>query len=87
MQQLYLLSARFLTYIFRDPQSLIALYAISLFQCLLMCSIFNGIGAQRIWDFDDVKKARNPFAKRTMARKYLAHNLEVSKDYNGFVFF
>ena len=31
VQQLYLLSARFLTYIFRDPQSLIALYGISLF--------------------------------------------------------
>lgn len=65
---------------------MLALYSMSLFQCWLMCVVFHGVGAKRIWDFEEVKKVK-PWKREKVFREYLDHNLEVAKDYNGFVFF
>lgn len=51
-----------------------------------MSSIFHDIGSQRIWDFKDIDKV--PLWRRPkMAREYAKHNMQVAKDFNGFVFF
>ena len=61
---------------------------ISIFQSSLMCAVFQGIGKERIWDYEDLKKFKFRKVKKLgEARKYVAHNEQVSKDYNGFVFF
>jgi len=52
-----------------------------------MCAVFQGVGSERIWDFDDLKKFINPLKKLREAKFYVAHNEQVAKDYNGFVFF
>ena len=84
-KQLYYLVKRFLIYIKRAPKPMLALYSMSLFQCWIMCVVFHGVGGKRIWDFEDVKKVA-AWKRKELFREYLDHNLEVAKDYNGFVF-
>lgn len=50
-----------------------ALFLTSIFQSLLMVSIFSGVGAQRIKDFKDLDKV-NVFKKKKMAMEYITHN-------------
>lgn len=54
-----------------------------------MCAVFHGVGSERIWDFKDLDKIKNInlIKKRRKFREYVAHNEQVAKDYNGFVFF
>ena len=52
----------------------------------MMSAAFHGVGAARLYDMDDIKKV--PLRRRKqVASEYLAHNFQVVKDYNGFVFF
>ena len=51
-----------------------------------MSMIFHDVGTQRIWDFEDVKKVPL-WNRKKVATEYATHNLQVSKDYNGFIFF
>jgi hypothetical protein len=48
--------------------------------------VFQHVGAERIWDFKDLEKV-NILRRMKKAKEYVAHNEQVSKDYNGFVFF
>lgn len=54
-----------------------------------MCAVFQGVGEERIWDFKDLDKIKkiNVLRKIREGKKYVAHNEQVAKDYNGFVFF
>lgn len=52
----------------------------------MMSAAFHGVGGATLKDMDDLKKI--PIWRRKQAAsEYLAHNFQVVKDYNGFVFF
>lgn len=64
-------------YSIRNPMSLKALFGMSLFGAFMICSVFGGVGAERI-----VINPIDPFNEKDMA-----HNRQVQADYSGTVFY
>lgn len=87
---MFYLSKRNITGAVRNPRGITALFLISIFQSFLMCTIFEGVGTHRLWDIEtEVKKISKLKIKARKARaiELVTRNIQITKDYQGFIFF
>ena len=74
----------------RNPRGITAVFLIAVFQSFLMCSIFEGVGNQRLWDIElEVKKIAKVRvkARKQLAMELITENMLMIRDYQGFIFF
>lgn len=89
-QQLYYLIKRNIIGALRNPRGMNAVLMVSIFQSLMMCTIFEGVGQKRLWDIEsEVKKIPRLQIKKKKERaiELVSENMTIVKDFNGFIFF
>ena len=95
IKQFWLIFERSMKFTYRNPKITITFLSMTVFQCILMCSIFDGVGNKRLdmniptkvpKGFRLLPKKKQEELKQVVIDK-LTVNAQIMKNYVGFNFY